>query len=124
MESTLRHNDEIREEEHVRMDVMKKEESVCMSQNAIINLYDNKSDSVIRVIPFKPVTSYNKSSTFLAEHKSDNKEIPLKKTHQGPFTSKQETLEKINRLHINCGFLDAENLSILPKTWLEYLQYE
>ena len=65
------------------MDVMKKEESVCMSQNAIINLYDNKSDSVIRVIPFKPVTSYNKSSTILAEHKSDNKEIPLKKNSSG-----------------------------------------
>ena len=48
----------------------------------------------------------------------------MKKTHQGPFTLKQETLEIIKQLHIKCGFLDTENLFMLPKTWLEYLQYE
>ena len=37
---------------------------------------------------------------------------------------KQETLERIKRLHIKCGFLDNEYLFMLPKTWLEYLQYE
>ena len=37
---------------------------------------------------------------------------------------KQETLERIKQLHIKCGFLDTENLLILPKTWLEDLQYE
>ena len=70
------------------------------------------------------MTSSNKASTFLAEHKPDNEETLLKKTHQGPFTSKQETLEIIKRLHIKFGFLDDEHLIMLPKTWLEYLQYE
>ena len=37
---------------------------------------------------------------------------------------KQETLERIKRLHIKCGFLDTEHLFVLPKNWLEYLQYE
>ena len=37
---------------------------------------------------------------------------------------KQENLERIKRLKIKCGFLDAEDLLKFPKTWLEYLQYE
>ena len=45
------------------------------------------------------------------------------KTHQGPFTSKQDNLEITKRLHIKCGFLDTEHLCMLPKTWLEYLQH-
>ena len=36
LESTVRHNDEIMEEEHVCMDTMKEEERVRMAQNAII----------------------------------------------------------------------------------------
>ena len=36
LESTLRHNDEIREEERVRMDAMKEEERVHMTQNTIV----------------------------------------------------------------------------------------
>ena len=64
--------------------------------------------------------SSNKSSTLQAKHKSDNEETPLKQPHQHAFTSKQETLEIINRLHIKCGFLDTERLFMLPKTWLEY----
>ena len=47
-----------------------------------------------------------------------------KTTHQGPFTPKQQALERIKRLHIKCGFLDTEHLFMLPKTWLEYIQYE
>ena len=47
----------------------------------------------------------------------------MKQTHQDTFTSKQETLERINRLHIKCGFLGTEHLFMLPKTWLEYQQY-
>ena len=62
--------------------------------------------------------SSNKSSTFPAEHNDDNEETPLKKTHQGPFTSKHDTLEIIKRLHTKCGFLDAEYLFMRPKTWL------
>ena len=95
-----------------------------MAQNPIIISSDDESDSGGRGIPSKPVTSSNKASTFTAEHESDNEETPLKKTHQEPFTSKQETLEWIKRLHIKCGLLDTEHSSILPKTWLEYLQYE
>ena len=48
----------------------------------------------------------------------------MKKTYQGPFTLKQQTLEIIRRLYIKCVFLDTEHLFILPKPWLEYLQYE
>ena len=75
-ESTLRHNDEIREEERVRMDTIREEERVRMAQNAIIILSDDKSDSGRKEIPFKPATSSNKASTFLAEHNSDDEENP------------------------------------------------
>ena len=37
---------------------------------------------------------------------------------------KQETLERIKQLHIKCGFLDTEHLFMIPKTRLEYVQYE
>ena len=48
----------------------------------------------------------------------------MKKNLQGPFTSKQENLEEIKLLHIKCEFLDIEHLFMIPKTWLEFLQYE
>ena len=41
LESTLRHNDEIREEERVRMDAMREEERVRMAHNDIIILSDD-----------------------------------------------------------------------------------
>ena len=63
--------------------------------------------------------SSNKTSTFQDEHKSDNEETPLVKSHQGPFASKQKTLEIIKRSHIKCGFLNAEHLLMIPKTWLK-----
>ena len=75
----------MREEELVRMDATREEEHVRMAQNAIIISSDDESDSGRREIPSKPVTSYNKSYTFPAEHKSSNKETPSKKTHHGPF---------------------------------------
>ena len=70
------------------------------------------------------MNSSNKASTFPAKNKYDNEETPLINTHQETFKPKQETLERINLLHIKCGFLYAEHLFIIPKTWLEYLQYE
>ena len=73
-------------------DAMREQESVRMAQNYIIISSDDESDSGIREIPSKPVTSSNKASTFTAEHKSDNEGTPLGKNHQGPFTLKQETL--------------------------------
>ena len=48
----------------------------------------------------------------------------MKQPHQDAFTSKQETFERIKRLHIKCGFLDTENSFMSPKTWLEYQKYE
>ena len=63
-----------------------------MAHNAIIILSDDKSDSGQKKIPSKPVTSSNKVSIFTAKQKFDNEKHPLKKTHQGPFSSKQETL--------------------------------
>ena len=74
------------------MDAMRGGERVRMAQNTIIILSNDESDSGRQEMPSKPVTSSNKASTFPAEHKSDNEETPLKKTHQGPVTSKQKTL--------------------------------
>ena len=88
------------------------------SDESLETLSDESSGSGRRQIPTKPVMSSNKSSTFPAKHKSDNEETPLKQPHQDAFTSKQETLEIIKRLHIKCGFLDTEHLFMLPKTWL------
>ena len=48
----------------------------------------------------------------------------MKKTYQEPFTLKQQSLERIKGSHIKCGFLDTEHLFMIPKTWLEYPQYE
>ena len=64
--------------------------------------------------------SSNKSSTFTAKRNSDNEETPLKQPHQDAFTSKQEILERINCLHIKCGFLDTENVFMLPINWLNH----
>ena len=50
---------------------------------------DDSSDSGTRQKPTKPVTSYNKSSTFPAKHRYDYEETPLKQHHQDAFTSKQ-----------------------------------
>ena len=93
-ESTLSHNDAIR-----------REERVCMAKTIIISSKSLSSDDSLetssvessgsgrRQIPTKQVISYNKSSTFPAKHKSDNKETPLKQTHQDAFALKQETLK-------------------------------
>ena len=62
--------------------------------------------------------SYNKSFTSTAKHKYDNEETALKQPHHDASTSKQETLERIKWLHIKCGFLDTENLFMIPINWL------
>ena len=85
------------------------------SDDSLETLSNVSSDSGTRQIPTKPVTQSNKTSTFPAKHRSDNEETSLKQPHQNAFTSKQETFEIIKRLHIKCGFLDTENLLILPK---------
>ena len=113
------------------MDATREVECVRMAQNTIIissessssdDLLeissDESSDSGQRKITTKPVMSSNKPSTFPAKHKSDNEETPLEQPHQDNFSSKQETLEIIKRLHIKCGFLDTEHLFMLSKTWL------
>ena len=131
MEDTFRHNDAMREEEHVRIYAMREKERVRMAHNTIIilseslssdeslkKLSDDSSDSGRRKIPTKPVMSSNKSSKVTAKQKYDNVESPLEKPHKDNLTSKQETLERIKRLHMKCGFLDTEHLIMLPKTWL------
>ena len=80
--------------------------------------YVESSGSGRKQIQTKSVISSNKSSTFQAKQKYDNEETPLKQPHQDAFKSKQETLERIKRLNIKCGFLDNEHLFMLPKTWL------
>ena len=109
LENKLRHNDAIREEERVHMEqnnIIIPSESLS-SDDSLETLFDESSDSGRGKIPTKPVMSYNKPFTFTAKHKSDNEETPLKQPHQDAFTSKQETLEGINRLPIKCGFLDT-----------------
>ena len=66
----------------------------------------------------KPVTSSNKSSTFLDKRKYDNEETPQKQPHQEALTPKQEILEIIKQLHTKCGILDTEHLFMLPINWL------
>ena len=68
----------------------------------------------------KPVTSSNKSSTFLDKRKYDNEETPQKQPHQEALTPKQEILEIIKQLHTKCGILDTEHLFMLPINWLNY----
>ena len=74
------------------MDATREEERVHMAHNDIIFSSDDKYDSGRREVPSKPETSSNKAYTFRYENKYDNEETPLKKTHQGPFTLKQEFL--------------------------------
>ena len=57
------------------------------------------------------MSSSNKKSTFQAKRKYDNEETPFKQTHHDAFTSKQENLEIIKRLHKKCGILDIEHFS-------------
>ena len=59
LKNTLLHIYSIREEERVRMDVMREEERFCMAHNAIIIFSHDESDSGRRQIPPKPVTSSN-----------------------------------------------------------------
>ena len=48
------------------------------SDNSSETLSDDSYDSGSKKKPTKPVTSYNKSSTFLAKRKSDNEKTLLK----------------------------------------------
>ena len=113
LEDTLRNNDAIREEQRVRM----AEETIILSS-------DDNSDPETSEISSKPATSSNKASTFPAEHNSDNKETPLKKTHAGPWTLKKDVLETIKKLHLKCGNEHYEHLYILTSIWLCLLQFE
>ena len=87
LEKTLRHNDAIREEERVRMAhntiIISSESS--SSYDSLETSYVESSGSGRKQIQTKSVISSNKSSTFLAKHKSDNEETLLK-THQGSYS--------------------------------------
>ena len=126
LENTLRHNDSMREEERVPMaqnTIIISSESLS-SDDLLKISSDDSSDSGRRKIPTKPFMSSNISSPFSAKQRSENKETPLKQPHQDAFKRKQETLEIIKRLHINCCFLGTEHLFMLPKNCLYYQQYE
>ena len=56
----------------------------------------------------------------MAKRKSDSKDTPLKQPCQDASTLKQISLERIKRLHILCGFLDTEHLSMLTINWLTH----
>ena len=86
LEYTLRHNDAVREQENVHMaqnyiESSSDSSSSSLSDNSLETLSDDSSDLVTRKKPNKPVMSYNKPSTFLAKHKSDNEKTPLKQPH-------------------------------------------
>ena len=80
-EDTLYYNDAMREKECVRItqnyiEMLSDSSSSSSSEDSLEISYDDSSDSGTRKKPTKPVTSYNKSSTFPAKHKSDNEETP------------------------------------------------
>ena len=82
--------------EQERVHMAQKYIQILSDSSSSLSLYDSSeksldesSDSGIRKKPTKPVTSFNKSSTFLAKRKYDNEETPLKQPHQDAFTSKQ-----------------------------------
>ena len=126
-EYTLSYNYTTREQERVRMaqdyiEIFSDSLSSSSSDYSLETLSDDSSDSGTSQKPTKPVTSSNKSSTFLDKQKSDNEEKPLKQPHKDTFTSKQEILERIKRLHIKCGFLDTEHLFMLNFNWLNHYE--
>ena len=71
LKNTVRNNDAIREEE-----------CVCMAEETITLSSDDNSDSETSETSSKPATSSNKTSTFPAEHITDNEEIPLKNQYR------------------------------------------
>ena len=56
------------------------------SDDSLETSFDDSSDSGRRERPTKPVTSSNKSSTFLDKQKYDNVETPLKEPRNDAFT--------------------------------------
>ena len=105
---------------HEYIEILSDSLSSSSSYDSLETSSDDSFDSGARQIPTKPVISCNKSSTFPAKPKSDNAEYPWKQPHQDTFTSKQESLERIEHLHIKCGFLDTEHLFMIPINWLNH----
>ena len=73
---------------HYYIEILSDSLSSSALKDLLKTLSDDSSDSGIWQKPTKPVTSYNKSSTFPAKHKSDNEEKTLTQPHQDAFTSK------------------------------------
>ena len=122
LEYILHHNNATREQERVRtthkyIEISSDSLSSLSSDDSLETSSDDSSDSGTSQKPTKPVTPSNKSSTFPAKPKSDNEDTPFRQPHQDTFTSKQEFLERIKQLHIKCGFLDTEILSMLTINW-------
>ena len=77
LEDLLRYNYAIREQERVHtaqkyIEISSDSLSSLSSYDSLETSSDDSSDSGTRQKPTKPVTSYNKLSTFSAKHKSDN----------------------------------------------------
>ena len=88
-----------KEKERVRMghkysEILSNSSSSSSSDESLETSPNDSSDSGTRQEPIKPVTSFNKSSTFWANRKSDNEKTPLKQPHWHTSASKQEILEK------------------------------
>ena len=71
-------------------DASREEECVWAAEDAITLSSDDNYDSETSNTSSEPATSYNKASTFPAEHSTDNEETSLKKNHPWPWTSKKE----------------------------------
>ena len=85
-------------------------------------LSDNNSDSETIDTSSEPATSSNKSSTFPAEHSTNNEEISLKKNYPRPWTLKKEVLETIKKLYFKCGGdANYEHFYILPSQWIDLI---
>ena len=91
LEKKICHNDTIMAQEcvcmaHNTIEFSSDSSSSFSSDELLEILSDDSSYSGARKIQIKPVTSFNKSSTFPAKHDSDNEETPLKQPHQDAFT--------------------------------------
>ena len=114
MKNTLHTNEAIRKEERV----FAEEDTNTLS-------FDENYDSETRDTSYEPATPSSKASTLPAKHNIDNEETSLKKTNPGPWTSKQECLEKIRKLYFKCGGdANYEHLYVKPSKWMDLLKYE
>ena len=106
-------------------DALGEEERYQAAEDVISIPSDHNSDSESSGTSSEPASSSSKESTLPAKHTDDNEEIPLKKSHPRPWTSKKIFLHTIKKLYFRCdGSNNIEQLYILPSRWLFLLKFD